>query len=71
MEKETWEQTEEILQNLIEEKLQLENIPVESYVLVVPILSPALSQELASSNRTLSTKPKSSAFIVITFATGH
>ena len=27
--KETWEQTEEILQNLFEEKLQLETIPVE------------------------------------------
>ena len=71
VEKETWEQTEEILQNLIEEKLQLENIPVESYVLVVPILSPALSQELASNNRTLPTKPKSSAFTLITFTTGH
>ena len=29
MENETWEQTEEILQNLFEEKLQLENISVK------------------------------------------
>ena len=29
MENETWEQTEEILQNLFKEKLQLENISVE------------------------------------------
>ena len=29
MENETWKQTEEILQNLFEEKLQLENISVE------------------------------------------
>ena len=29
MESKTWEQTEEILQNLFEEKLQLENISVE------------------------------------------
>ena len=29
MENETWEQTKEILQNLFEEKLQLENISVE------------------------------------------
>ena len=34
-------------------------------------LSPALSQELASNNRTLRTKPKSSTFTSITFAISH